>query len=113
MAFRSSAPLIRPSGTFSPPAGRRATVPPRPATRGEGGAKRRVRGISSRSHHDLSLERKRDLLLLFCADGDVLFLLSVLLVPRHDRVLARRKIGDRERAVHLRHAPIRMREDGH
>jgi cyclophilin family peptidyl-prolyl cis-trans isomerase len=33
----ASSPLIRPSGTFSPQAGRRATVAPRPAQRGEGG----------------------------------------------------------------------------
>ncbi len=37
-------PLIRPSGTFSPQAGRRFFEPPRPAQRGEGRAKRQVRG---------------------------------------------------------------------
>jgi hypothetical protein len=35
--FLMNSPLIRPSGTFSPQAGRRTTVAPRPAQRGEGG----------------------------------------------------------------------------
>jgi hypothetical protein len=39
-------PLIRPSATFSPQAGRRTSCEiPRPAKRGEGAAKRRVRGL--------------------------------------------------------------------
>src|SRR5438045_9768663 len=46
LRFIGHSPLIRPSGTFSPRAGRRGTVAPRPAQRGEGGAKRRVRGVS-------------------------------------------------------------------
>jgi len=45
------APLIRPSGTFSPHAGRRLSVHvrcecPSPRVRGEGGAERRVRGVA-------------------------------------------------------------------
>ncbi len=46
-------PLIRPSGTFSPRGGEKDLESPRPAQRGEGGAKRRVRGrvITSSSAH--------------------------------------------------------------
>src|SRR5713226_8550300 len=43
-------PLIRPSATFSPQAGRRTLREiPRPAKRGEGAAKRRVRGVITAS----------------------------------------------------------------
>src|SRR5437870_1971790 len=47
-------PLIRPSATFSPQAGRRTSREiPRPAKRGEGAAKRQVRGrvITAPSAH--------------------------------------------------------------
>ena len=51
---------------------------------------------------DLSFERERNLLLLFRTDRDLLLLLAVLLVPRHEGVGARREVGDGERAVRLR-----------
>src|SRR5947199_5902063 len=61
----------------------------------------------------LTLEREIQRLGLFRADRDLLFLLAVLLMPRYDRVLARRQIGNRERTVGLRNRIERMRHHSH
>src|SRR5947209_15823604 len=59
-----------------------------------------------------TLEREIQRFGLFRAYRDLLFLLAILLVPRHDRILARREIGNRERAVGLRNGIERVRHYG-
>src|SRR3954469_14853371 len=60
-----------------------------------------------------TLEREIQRFGLFRADRDLLFLLAVLLVPRHARVLARREIRNRERTVGLGNRIERVRHHGH
>src|SRR6266542_5304784 len=61
----------------------------------------------------LPLKCETHRLRLFRRDGDRLLLLTVLLVPRDERVVARGQIRNRKRAVRLRDRIERMRHHSH
>src|SRR6266566_2303153 len=107
-------PLNRPSATFSPQAGRRISHEiPRPAKRGEGAAKRRVRGLmhllQASEERRRWLETDQPLGVQLMAgrveederrNADDLVLLRQLL---YDRIFIVRQIGlDRHEAIQLR-----------
>src|SRR5258708_19416058 len=61
----------------------------------------------------LTLEREIQRLGLFRADRDLLFLLAVLLVPRHARLRARRQIGNLKLPVPLSNSSTLLRPHVH
>src|SRR5688572_5287306 len=82
-----------------------------PLPRSSGGCATRQPRAESRE--PLSLKCKAHLLLLAGSHLHLLLLRAVLLVPRDERVAARREVGDREVSVRLRDAVPRVWEHGH